>query len=384
MTVEVPFKIMKEIEDYIKKEKIPEDKAKQIIEKLKALYGKTIYDPDEPIGVVAAQSLSEPTTQMTMRTYHFAGTAGIQVTLGLPRLLEIFDARREPKTPTMTVYLTKDYQTDEAVRKAAEEIKEIKVKDIVSSSVINLTDLEIKCKVSMKEMKRFAVDPKELEEKIKLRNVKIVVQGDDMVASYKKPDIKDIFKLKYRLFETYLKGIKGVTQTVVNKDGNEWVINTLGSDLQKVFKVPGVDATRTVSNNIFEVQEVLGVEAARNTIMKQAMYTIEEQGLGIDVRYLMLLADLMTVDGHIKAIGRYGIAGQKISVLARAAFEETRKHIIRAAVRGEVDELKGVVENIMVNQVIPVGTGGYDLFGKIPENNLSNKKVNQKEDKEEK
>jgi len=114
------------------------------------------------------------------------------------------------------------------------------------------------------------------------------------------------------------------------------------------------------------VQEVLGVEAARATIIKQAMYTIEEQGLGIDIRYLMLLADLMTVDGGIKAIGRYGIAGQKISVLARAAFEETRKHIIRAAVRGEVDELKGVVENIMVNQVIPVGTGSYDLIGRIP------------------
>src|SRR3989344_8014818 len=364
--VEVPFKIMKEMEDYIKKQKIPEDKAKQIMENLKKIYENTIYDPDEPIGVVAAQSLSEPTTQMTMRTYHFAGTAGIQVTLGLPRLLEIFDARREPKTPTMTIYLTKDCQSDEAAKKVAEEIKEIKVKDVVISSVINLTDLEIKCKLNMKEMKRFAVEAKELEEKVKLRNVKIAVEGDEMVASYKKPDIKDIFKLKYRLFETYLKGIKGITQTVVNREGSEWVINTLGSDLQKAFKVPGVDHTRTVSNNIFEVQEVLGVEAGRNIIMKQAMYTIEEQGLGIDVRYLMLLADLMTVDGQIKAVGRYGIAGQKTSVLARAAFEETRKHLTRAAVRGETDLFKGVIENIMVNQVIPVGTGSYDLFAKFP------------------
>ena len=363
---DVPYKIMKEVEDFIKKEKLSDKKAAQVMELLREVYSHTIYDPDEPIGVVAAQSLSEPTTQMTMRTYHFAGTAGIQVTLGLPRLLEIFDARKEPKTPTMTVHLAKEFQTDEQAKKVAEEIKEVKVKDIVSSSVINLTDLEVKCKLNPKELKRFSVDPKEFEEKIKLRNVKIEVKGDDMIASYKKPDIKDIFKLKYRLFETYLKGIKGVTQTVINKDNDEWVINTLGSDLKKVFKVPGVDATKTVSNNIFEMYEVLGVEAARNTIMKQAMYTIEEQGLGIDVRYLMLLADLMTVDGSIKAIGRYGIAGQKISVLARAAFEETRKHIIRAAVRGEVDELKGVVENIMVNQVIPVGTGSYDLYGKVP------------------
>lgn len=362
--MEIPFKTMKEIEDYIKKEKIPEERAKKIIEALREMYKKSIYDPDEPVGVVAAQSLSEPTTQMTMRTYHFAGTAGIQVTLGLPRLLEIFDARKEPKTPTMTVMLTKDYQTEAQAKKVAEEVKEIKVKDIVYSSVINLTDLEIKCKLNPKEMKRFSVEKKDMEA-IKLRNVVIKVDGDEMTASYKKPDIKDIFKLKYRLFETYLKGIKGITQTVVNKDGNEWVINTLGSDLKKAFKVPGVDPSRTVSNNIFEIQEVLGVEAARNTIIKQSMYTIEEQGLGIDIRYLMLLSDLMTVDGGIKAIGRYGIAGQKISVLARAAFEETRKHIIRAAVRGEVDYLSGVIENIMVNQVIPVGTGSYDLVGRI-------------------
>ena len=361
---ELPFKILKEIEDFLKKEKVPEQKAKEIMEKARELYAKTIYDPEEPVGVVAAQSLSEPTTQMTMRTYHFAGTAGIQVTLGLPRLLEIFDARKEPKTPTMTVYLTKEYQDEESAKKVAEEIKEVKIKDVVSSSVINLTDLEIKCKLNPKEMKRFKVETKELEI-IKLRNVNIKVNGDEMVASYKKPDIKDIFKLKYRLFETYLKGIKGITQTVVNRDDNEWVINTLGSDLTKAFKIQGVDPTRTVSNNIFEVQEVLGVEAARNTIIKQSMYTIEEQGLGIDIRYLMLLSDLMTVDGGIKAIGRYGIAGQKISVLARAAFEETRKHIIRAAVRGEVDDLKGVVENIMVNQIIPVGTGSYDLIGRI-------------------
>lgn len=378
---DVPFKIVREIEEYIKKEKLSEQKSREIMDLLREVYSHTIYDPDEPVGVVAAQSLSEPTTQMTMRTYHFAGTAGIQVTLGLPRLLEIFDARREPKTPTMTVFLTKEYQSDEQAKKVAEEIKEIKVKDIVSSSVINLTDLEIKCKLNMKEARRFGVEPKELEEKIKLRNVKIAVAGDEMVTSYKKPDIKDIFKLKYRLFETYLKGIKGVTQTVINKESNEWVINTLGSDLKKVFKVQGVDATRTVSNNIFEVLEVLGVEAARNTIMKQAMYTIEEQGLGIDIRYLMLLADLMTVDGSIKAIGRYGIAGQKISVLARAAFEETRKHIIRAAVKGEVDELKGVVENIMVNQVIPVGTGSYDLFGKIPDDGTH--RTEKKEEKKE-
>ena len=364
--MELPIKIVQEIEEYIKKNGLSKSEQERVWEKARKLYNNSLYESEEPVGVVAAQSLSEPATQMTMRTYHFAGTAGIQVTLGLPRLLEIFDARKEPKTPTMTVYLDKNHQTEEKARRTAEEIKEVKARDVVISDIINLTEMELKCKLDLTEMKRLNIDPKSLEVKIKLRNVKIDVSGNEMVASYKKPDIKDIFKLKHRLFETYLAGIKGVTQTVINKESDEWIINTLGSNLKKVLKIPGVDINRTVSNNIFEVQEVFGAEAARNSIIKQAMYTIEEQGLGIDVRYLMLLADLMTADGEIKAVGRYGIAGQKVSVLARAAFEETRKHLTRAAVRGETDLFKGVIENIMVNQVIPVGTGSYDLVAKFP------------------
>ena len=172
--------------------------------------------------------------------------------------------------------------------------------------------------------------------------------------------------MKYRLLESHLGGIKGITQTVVNKDEKgEWIINTLGSDLKKVYKIEGVDETRTVSNNIFEILDVLGVEAGRNMIINQSMYTIEEQGLGVDIRYVMLLSDLMTVDGVIRPIGRYGVVGHKPSVLARAAFEETKKHLTKAAVKGESDDLQGVLENVMINQIIPIGTGAYDLIGKL-------------------
>lgn len=117
---------------------------------------------------------------------------------------------------------------------------------------------------------------------------------------------------------------------------------------------------------MFEVLDVLGVEAARNVIIKQAKYTMEEQGLGVDVRYIMLLADLMTVRGNIRAIGRYGISGQKASVLVRASFEETKKHLTNAAIRGEKDDMKGTIENIMMNQVAPIGTGAFTLIGRIP------------------
>ena len=103
--VTLPESIKEEVEKYLKEHKITGSRREKIIKVAKEVYKKCLYEPEEPIGVVTAQSLSEPTTQMTMRTYHFAGTAGIQVTLGLPRMMEIFDARREPRTPTMTVYI---------------------------------------------------------------------------------------------------------------------------------------------------------------------------------------------------------------------------------------------------------------------------------------
>jgi len=306
-------------------------------------------------------------THNTMRTYHFAGTAGIQVTLGLPRMIEIFDARKEPRTPTMTIHIDQDHQSIEQVRKIAEQIKEVKLKDVVVSNVIDLTDMWIKCRFDPTKVKEFEIDAAALPKKIKLRGADASYEGGNLTLKSKNLDIRGLYKMKYQLLETHIKGIKGVSQVVVTKEEDEWVINTLGSNLKQVFEIEGVDYTRSFSNNMFEMYEVLGVEAGRTAIINQAQYTMEEQGLGVDVRYIMLLADLMTVDGEIKAIGRYGISGQKASVLVRASFEETKKHLVAASVRGEKDQLKGAIENIILNQVAPIGTGAFDLVGRIPE-----------------
>jgi DNA-directed RNA polymerase subunit A" len=362
----LPDKIRIEVEDYAHKKGITGAKLNELMERVKDIYKKATYDSQEPVGVVSAQSLSEPSTQMTMRTYHFAGTAGIQVTLGLPRLLEIFDARKEPRTPTMTIYLKEDFQNVDVVKRVANEIKEVRMKDIVTSTVIDLTDMWIKCKMDMQKVSELKIDPEKLPKLIKIRNVTVKLEGDMLLIAPKKSDISNLHKLKYTVLEIHVKGIKGITQVVVNKE-NEWVINTLGSSLKKVFEIEGVDPMRTTSNNIFEILDVLGVEAARTAIINQAQYTIEEQGLGIDIRYIMILADTMTREGKIKAIGRYGLSGQKPSVLARASFEETKKHFINASIRGETDPLNGMVENIMMNQVAPVGTGAFELVGHIPE-----------------
>lgn len=366
MTTVIPPKIQEEIETYIKQTNMPESKQAAFRERLALLYSKFLYSPEEPIGVVTAQSLSEPATQMTMRTYHFAGTAGIQVTLGLPRMLEIFDARKDPKTPTMKIWIKNEFQTLDHVKRIAENIKDIKAKDVISSVLIDLTDVMVKCKLNLPKLRELEIDVQKLPKILKIRNTTVKVDGDSLIVSPKKKDVAVLHKLKYTILESHVKGIKGISQVVVSKEDGEWVISTLGSNLKKVFAIEGVDFSRTVSNNIFEIYDVLGIEAAREAIVSEAAYTMGEQGLVVDVRYILLLADTMTLDGQIKAIGRYGISGQKASPFVRASFEETKKHLTSAAIKGETDLFSGTIENIIVNQVAPIGTGSYNLIGRIP------------------
>ena len=390
---ELPLKIREEIDEYCKKNGIEGVKKHEIVEKVKHFYRMSMYDPEEAVGVVSAQSLSEPATQMTMRTYHFAGTAGIQVTLGLPRLAEIFDAKKEPETPSMTIYLAPEHGSETKAIEIAKKIKEVKLKDFVFSNVIDLINLTIACQIDVEKLKRYDVDMKALPKHVKLKNIDVEAKGKELIIIPKKSDNVNLHKLKYKLLETHIKGVKNISHVIVSKDeGDEWVISTLGSNLNKVLAIEGVDTTRTTCNNPFEIYDVFGVEAARNSIIKEAVGTIEEQGLGVDIRYVSMLADLMTSGGKIMGIGRYGIAGNKDSVLARMAFEETKKHIISAAIEGMRDPLKGHVENIIMNQVIPMGTGAFTLVGRMPDvvveqpenDEETEKKAEKKEEKTEK
>ena len=162
-----------------------------------------------------------------------------------------------------------------------------------------------------------------------------------------------------------MKGIKGVTQILPVKRQDEFIIITAGSNLKKLFELDFVDTQRTTTNDIHEITEVLGVEAARQAIMDEVFKVIETQGLNVDIRHIMLVSDTMTTGGQIKGITRYGVVSEKTSVLARASFETPIKHIINAALRGEVDYLNSVVENVMLNQAVPVGTGLPGLVTKV-------------------
>ncbi len=180
------------------------------------------------------------------------------------------------------------------------------------------------------------------------------------------PSYRDLLQLVEELRDIVFKGIEEITRVVIRKeevdDGEEFVLYTEGSDFGEVLGIEGVDASRTTCNNIHEIYRSLGVEAARETLINETMNTLEEQGLDdVNVRHLMLVADIMTNEGTIESIGRHGISGSKDSVLARAAFEVTVNHLLDAAIHGEVDELDGVTENVIVGKPIKLGTGDVDL-----------------------
>ena len=372
--------VLKEYEDKLPKSIIdslkenippgtPSAKIKKIVEATLQEYNETKIEAGESVGILSAESIGEPGTQMTLNTFHFAGVAELNVTLGLPRIIEILDGRKELTTPMMEIYLEKPYSKGQDIKKIALSIKETKLKDIVVEFVINLSQFLIDIKLDREKMRELGIIDSMILKSIpsQLKGYSAKFDNDSLVIKSKSKDEKpnEIYKVKEKIKDITLKGVKNISQVLPVKRADEYIIITAGSNLKEILQLPFVDSNRTVTNNIFEIVEVLGVEAARQAIINEVFKVIESQGLNVDVRHIMLVADTMCVSGSIKGITRYGIVSEKASVLARASFETPIKHIINAALVGEVDYLNSVVENVMLNQTIPVGTGLPGLVTKI-------------------
>ncbi len=326
-------------------------------------YNKALVDPGEPVGTVAAQSIGEPGTQMTLNTFHYAGVAEINVTLGLPRIIEIVDVRRKPSTPVMTVFLTEEYKADrEKALEVARQIEGTTVENVARSIIMDVINMNLVVHLDKYKLEDQKITIEEIIKKLKrIKNVEIEEDGQTITLNPGDVSLMKLRKFAMRVRGTQLKGIKKIKRALIRKEDGEYVIYTEGSKLTDVFKLEAVDTTRTSTNDIREIHKVLGIEAARNAIIDEIKKTLDEQGLDVEVRHLMLLADLMTVDGEPKPIGRHGISGEKTSILARAAFEVTTKHLLEAGKQGMVDTLNGVTENVIIGQPIPMGTGTVDL-----------------------
>lgn len=305
---------------------------------------RALVDPGEVVGTIAAQSIGEPGTQMTLRTFHYAGVIELSVPLGLPRLIEILDAKKSPKNPMMTLYLDKEHSiTKKKAHNVTYHLQEKFLRD-ESKFDLDLDKKELIIKTSNADCK--AAIEKLTEEKS--------TRG---VFRIQTSSLSDLQKLKSKLSKKRISGLPDIKRTYIRKQGNEYLVYAEGSNLKGVLGIPGIDTKRTTTNDIQQICSTLGIEAGRNAIINEAKKVLDDQSLDVDIRHIMLVADRMTVTGEIQAVGRQGISGSKGSVLARAAFEETEKHILNAALRQEIEPLTGVAENIIVGQPIPVGTG---------------------------
>ncbi|MDI3474892.1 MAG: DNA-directed polymerase subunit [Thermococcaceae archaeon] len=356
--------------DYNKKYKLKKSEVEAIVNEAVNEYKKALVEPGEAIGTVAAQSIGEPSTQMTLNTFHYAGVAEINVTLGLPRIIEIVDARKNPSTPIMTVYLDEEHRYDrEKALEVARRIEGTTLENLAREITTDILNYELVVELDPERLEKRGLDMEKIKKKLEasFKSAEFEVEGYTLIMRPKKAGkLSDLRRLAEKVKKHRLKGLSGVGKTIIRKEGDEYVIYTEGSNFKQVLKVPGVDPTRTRTNNIWEIAEVLGIEAARNAIIEEIVNTMREQGLEVDIRHIMLVADMMTLDGVIMPIGRHGVVGEKASVLARAAFEITTQHLLEAAERGEVDTLNGVVENVLIGQPVPLGTGMVRLAMSLP------------------
>ncbi len=361
--LDLPYKMLEDLKVNLKGVKVSRKQLDQIIANTMEAYSKARVENCEAVGMVAAQSIGEPGTQMTMRTFHYAGVAEIDVTLGLPRLIEIVDARKEPSTPMMTIHLLPEVSGNrDMVKRLAWELEETTVADL-GTTATNLADMTILLNINEKQLLQRNMTLQDVADKISEEiGYEVSAQESKLIIHPAEPSYRDLLQLVEKVRAISLKGIKGITRVVIRKEESEYVVYTQGSMLKKVINIEGVDAARTKTNNINEIAEVLGIEAARNAIINEALDTLSEQGLTVDIRHIMLVSDMMSLDGEVKQIGRHGISGEKASVLSRAAFEVTVNHLLDAAVAGEVDELTGVTENVIVGQPIQLGTGDVELL----------------------
>jgi len=357
---QLPLKIVSELEQELPA-KISQAKLKQVLEATVEEYKSMCVEPGEAVGLVGAESIGEPGTQMTLNTFHFAGVAEMNVTMGLPRIIEILDASKSLKTPMMEIYLKSPYSKGKNIREIATQIKETKLESVTDQIVVNIGNFTIELELNDKMLKAHNLTPVSVSKSIGTasKGFTVKTQGKKIILKQrgKNEELNLLFRHKEKLKELYIAGIKGIHQVLPVKRDEEFVIVTSGTNMVEVMALDFVDGDRTICNDIYMINNVLGIEAARQAIINEVSKVIDAQGLNVDIRHIMLVADMMCANGAIKGITRYGVVSEKSSVLAKASFETPIKHLISASLVGEVDELNSVVENVMLNQPVPIGTG---------------------------
>ena len=397
-------------------------------------FTRALVNPGEMVGVLAAQSIGEPATQMTLNTFHFAGVSSKNVTLGVPRLKEILNVATNIKTPSMVVYQEGDSASQATAKLLRSAVEHTKLRSVTAATEIyhdpDIQSTAIEADLDMVES--YFIIPEESHDspdnqsrwllRLTLDRQKMLDKGlrvEDVAMKIKENYPKDLAvifsdnnaeeqvirirmikqseakfdddeieedimlkRLEAHILDTLtLRGVPGIDRAFLNKETKlietpeggllasksdvrceEWYLDTSGTSLAQVLTVPGVDTTRTYSNHFIQVFEVFGIEATRSALMRELTQVLAFDGSYVNHRHLALLVDVMTSRGHLMAITRHGINRADTGALMRCSFEETVEILLEAAAVGELDDCRGISENVMLGQLAPMGTGELEVL----------------------
>ncbi|KAL2154984.1 hypothetical protein VTH82DRAFT_3660 [Thermothelomyces myriococcoides] len=408
-----------------------------ILGELENRWARAMVAPGEMVGVLAAQSIGEPATQMTLNTFHFAGVSSKNVTLGVPRLKEILNVAKDIKTPSMVVYLDRPNATQEDAKKMRSAVEHTSLRSVTAVTEIyydpDITSTVIPEDYDMVESYFLIPDSSDQDSienqsrwllRLTLDRQKMLDKGlrvEDVAAKIKEEYKKDVAVIfsdnnaeemvirirvirqdddkdedgnkiieddvmlkrleKHLLDNCTLRGVPGIERAFLNKgvklavlpDGSqvanketpecmEWYLDTNGTSLREVLTIEGVDTRRTYTNDLYQIVDVFGIEAARAALMQELTQVLAFGGSYVNHRHLALLVDVMTYRGSIAAVTRHGINRADTGALMRCSFEETVEILLEAAATGELDDCRGISENVMLGQMAPMGTGHFDIL----------------------
>lgn len=410
--------------------RLTKDMFDELLRDIKYRYMKALVQPGEMVGTLAAQSIGEPTTQLTLNTFHSAGTVKANATAGVPRLEEILSATRNPKNPSNVVYLDASIAgSQDATISKMKEVQQTTIRDItksvriyydpnpLSSNSIVQEDraiLESYEKFSITQnscvspwILRLELDPMEMASRnvmdmtliqAKIENNKVLRVFECIHSDTNTPDkmvmrlvfqpdtVKNALAIRFiedKLLDTVLTGVDGIGRAYVREIKNEvlyddktgtyssekqYVLDIDGTNLLDLALISKTDPYRSLSTDIHEILDVFGIEAVRIALYRELMEVFTSEY--INYHHLITLIDTMTYPGFIVSVNRAGMNKNENGVLAKSSFEQTSKILFDAAISADFDPMRGVSANIMFGQKPPCGTGFVDILideTKLPE-----------------
>lgn len=411
------------------KHHLPQSAFDWICTEVERYFKEAIAQPGEMVGIIAAQSIGEPATQLTLNTFHLSGTASAsKATRGVPRLKELLSVSKNIKVPTLIIYMRPEIASNK--ERSAEVLNSLEISRL--NNILEYTEIywdpagetgfdtgisadddmigiyrafaeaqPVRCNATSPWVLRMELNREKMHRvgltmmdiymkifntygnqlecmfaddntnnlifRIRLTDMNKDIDNDDAVAALKAVEWNIVNHM-------LLKGMTGINKVSMRevklerydqaekafKQKSEWVLDTDGSNLLDILADKSIDPTRTISNDIWEIYQVLGVEAARYALYMEIHEVIKESS--VNYRHIAMLVDTITNRGALMPIDRHGINRGDVGPLAKSSFEETTDMLINASIFSEYDRINGVSANIMLGQLPPCGTGDSDIL----------------------